>query len=260
VDLRLNDHVVLITGGGKGIGAAITRASVREGAIPVIVDRDQPACEKLFAELKLGPERGHYVIVDLQPAENCAKAVEETVQTFGRIDALVNNAGVNDGVGLEHGSPEKFIGSLQLNLLHYYNMTHFALPHLKRTQGSIVSISSKTAVTGQGNTSGYVASKGAILAMTREWAVELLPYGIRANAVVPAEVMTPLYQQWLSKFPDPEAKLKTIVAKIPFEKRMTTPDEIAAMVVFLISAQASHITGQHMYVDGGYVHLDRALT
>jgi len=260
VDLRLNDHVVLITGGGKGIGEAITRASVREGAIPVVVDKDQPACEKLFADLKLARPRGHYVIADLQRPDNCAKAVEETVQTFGRIDALVNNAGVNDGVGLEHGGPEKFIGSLQLNLLHYYNMTHFALPHLKRTRGSIVSISSKTAVTGQGNTSGYVASKGAILAMTREWAVELLPYGIRANAVVPAEVMTPLYQQWLSKFPDPEAKLKTIVAKIPFEKRMTTPDEIAAMVVFLISAQASHITGQHMYVDGGYVHLDRALT
>ena len=260
MDLRLNDHVVLITGGGKGIGAAITRASVREGAIPVVVDKDQPACEKLFADLKLARARGHYVIADLQRPDNCAKAVEETAQTFGRIDALVNNAGVNDGVGLEHGSPEKFIASLQLNLLHYYNMTHFALPHLKRTRGSIVSISSKTAVTGQGNTSGYVASKGAILAMTREWAVELLPYGIRANAVVPAEVMTPLYQQWLSKFPDPEAKLKTIVAKIPFEKRMTTPDEIAAMVVFLISAQASHITGQHMYVDGGYVHLDRALT
>jgi len=260
VDLRLNDHVVLITGGAKGIGAAITRASVREGAIPVVVDKDQPACEKLFAELKLAPERGLYVIADLQPSENCAEAVEETVHTFGRIDALVNNAGVNDGVGLEHGTPDKFVASLQLNLLHYYNMTHFALPYLKHTRGSIVSISSKTAVTGQGNTSGYVASKGAILAMTREWAVELLPYGIRANAVVPAEVMTPLYQQWLSKFPDPEAKLETITAKIPFEKRMTTPDEIAAMVVFLISGQASHITGQHMYVDGGYVHLDRALT
>jgi L-fucose dehydrogenase len=251
---------MLITGGAKGIGAAITRVSVREGAIPVIVDRDQAACEKLFTELKLVPERGHYVVADLQPAANCAKAVEETIRTFGRIDALVNNAGVNDGVGLERGSPEEFVASLRLNLLHYYNMTHFALPHLKRTRGSIVSISSKTAVTGQGNTSGYVASKGAILAMTREWAVELLAYGIRVNAVVPAEVMTPLYEQWLSKFPDPEAKLKTIAAKIPFEKRMTTPDEIAAMVVFLISAQASHITGQHMYVDGGYVHLDRALT
>jgi L-fucose dehydrogenase len=260
MDLRLNGKVVLITGGAKGIGEAITRASVREGAIPVIVDRDQPACEKLLAELNLDRTRGHFVVVDLRGAENCKKAVDETARTFGRIDALINNAGVNDGVGLEHGSPEKFVASLELNLLHYYNMTHYALPHLKLARGSVVSISSKTAVTGQGNTSGYVASKGAILGMTREWAVELLPYGIRVNAVVPAEVMTPLYRQWLSKFPDPEAKLKTITAKIPFEKRMTAPDEIAAMVLFLISAQASHITGQHMYVDGGYVHLDRALT
>jgi L-fucose dehydrogenase len=260
MDLRLNDKVVVITGGAKGIGEAITRGAVREGAIPIVLDRDQQACERLFADLKLNSSRGRYMVVELQSAESCKKAVAETAAVFERIDALVNNAGVNDGVGLEHGSPEKFVASLQLNLLHYYNMTHFALPHLKRARGSIVSIGSKTAVTGQGNTSGYVASKGAILALTREWAVELLPYRIRVNAVVPAEVMTPLYQQWVSKFPDPEAKLKTITAKIPLEKRMTTADEIAAMVLFLISSQASHITGQHMYVDGGYVHLDRALT
>lgn len=260
MDLQLKNKVVIITGGAKGIGAAITRVSVSEGAIPVVVDRDQQACDKICAQLQLTGDRGHQVVVDLQSAESCARAIDETVRRFGRIDALVNNAGVNDGIGLEQGTPEKFVGSLKLNLLHYYNMTHYAVPHLKVTGGAIVSISSKTAVTGQGNTSGYVAAKGAILALTREWAVELLPYRIRVNAVIPAEVMTPLYQQWLSTFPDPEAKFKTIVAKIPLEKRMTAPDEIAAMVIFLISAQASHITGQHMFVDGGYVHLDRAIT
>jgi L-fucose dehydrogenase len=176
--------------------------------------------------------------------------VDGTIQKLGRLDALVNNAGVNDGVGLEHGSPEKFVASLERNLVHYYAMAHHALGALKKARGSIVNISSKTAVTGQGGTSGYVASKGAILGLTREWAAELLPHGIRVNAVVPAEVMTPLYQQWL----------KTIVSKIPLEKRMTKAEEIAAMVLFLISEQASHITGQHLFVDGGYVHLDRALT
>jgi L-fucose dehydrogenase len=145
-------------------------------------------------------------------------------------------------------------------LLHYYNMAHYALPHLKRSGGSIINIASKTAVTGQGGTSGYASSKGAILALTREWAVELLPYGIRVNAVVPAEVMTALYRQWLDMFPDPEEKLKTIVAKIPLGKRMTHVEEIAAMIVFLASSKASHVTGQHVFVDGGYVHLDRALT
>src|SRR5205814_2542777 len=122
-------------------------------------------------------------------------------------------------------------------------------------------IASKTAITGQGGTSGYASAKGAILALTREWAVELLEYGIRVNAIVPAEVMTPLYQQWLSSFPNPEEKMKNIISKIPFEKRMTTPEEIAAMAVFLLSSKAAgHITGQHLFVDGGYVHLDRALS
>ena len=145
-------------------------------------------------------------------------------------------------------------------MLHYYNVAHYALPWLKKAHGTIVNISSKTAITGQGGTSGYASSKGAILALTREWAVELLAYGIRVNAVVPAEVMTPLYRQWLSSFPDPEEKLKNIVSKIPLGQRMTTPEEIAPAVLFLISSKASHITGQHIFVDGGYVHLDRALS
>jgi L-fucose dehydrogenase len=260
MNLELKDKVVVITGGAKGIGAAIARAVAQERALPVIVDRDAVAGEKLQSELDGHPSASHVVVAELNTAEACASAVEQSVKKFGRIDALVNNAGVNDGIGLEKGTPAQFVTSLQRNLLHYYNMAHYALPHLKRTGGSIVSIASKTAVTGQGGTSGYVASKGAILALTREWAVELLPYGIRANAVVPAEVMTPLYQQWLSAFPNPEEKLKTIVAKIPLGKRMTTADEIAAMVVFLISSKAGHITGQHLFVDGGYVHLDRALT
>ena len=98
------------------------------------------------------------------------------------------------------------------------------------------------------------------MALTREWAAELLPYGIRVNTVIPAEVMTPLYRHWLDTFPNPEQKLATILTKIPLQQRMTTSEEIAAMVVFLISSKSSHTTGQHLFVDGGYVHLDRALT
>jgi len=260
MDLQLKDKVVLVTGGAKGIGSAIVRAVSREGSIPVVVDSDPDAGGALRAELQASGAIGDLCVLDLCSAENCAKAVEAAVRAFGRIDALVNNAGVNDKIGLEHGSPDQYVSSLGRNLLHYYNMAHYALPHLKRSRGSIVNISSKTALTGQGGTSGYASAKGAILALTREWAAELLGYGIRVNAIVPAEVMTPLYRKWLDTFPEPDEKLKTILSKIPLEKRMTTPDEIAAMVTFLISGQAGHITGQHVFVDGGYVHLDRALT
>jgi L-fucose dehydrogenase len=260
MDLLLKDKVVVITGGAKGIGAAIARATGREGAVPVIVDRDEDATMELQKSLVDERIRCSSICVELSSAEDCARAITKTVEEFGRLDVLVNNAGVNDRVGLEQGSPEQYLASLHRNLLHYYSMAHYALQHLKQSHGCIVNISSKTALTGQGGTSGYASSKGAILALTREWAAELLPYGIRVNAIVPAEVMTPLYQQWLNTFPNPAEKREALVAKIPLGKRMTTADEIAAMVTFLISTKASHITGQHLFVDGGYVHLDRALT
>jgi len=256
MDLQLKDKVVLVTGGAKGIGAAIVRTAAGEGAIPVIVDRDAQSGAKTQSE---APRSG-LIVGELASPEFCHAAVEKAIQKFGRIDALVNNAGVNDKIGLEQGSPVLFVESLERNLLHYYNMAHYALPHLKASHGTIVNISSKTAVTGQSGTSGYVAAKGGILGLTREWAAELLGYGIRVNAVVPAEVMTPLYQQWLDTSPDPQAALRSAQARIPLGKRMTTPEEIAAMVVFLLSPQAGHITGQHIFVDGGYTHLDRALT
>jgi NAD(P)-dependent dehydrogenase (short-subunit alcohol dehydrogenase family) len=264
VDLQLGGKVVVITGGAKGIGAAIARTCAHEGAIPVVLDRDEEAGEQISSELRGGASDGggkaEFVAIDLCSAQSCREAIDRVAKTHGRIDALVNNAGINDGVGLERGTPEQFVGSLERNLLHYYNMAHFTLPFLKDARGSIINIGSKTAVTGQGGTSGYVAAKGAILGLTREWAAELLPFHIRVNAVIPAEVMTPLYRQWLSTFPNPEVKRQTIVSKIPLGQRMTDANEIASMVVFLLSSQASHITGQHLYVDGGYVHLDRALT
>ena len=260
MDLQLKDKVILVTGGAKGIGAAITRTGVDEGAIPVIVDRDEQALQQIEKELKAKHKTAFCIFAELSRPQECRRVVAETHRQLGRIDALVNNAGVNDKVGLEEGTPERYNESLERNLLHYYNMAHYALPHLKEVSGAIVNISSKTALTGQGGTSGYASAKGAILALTREWAVELLRYQIRVNAIVPAEVMTPLYRQWLDTFPNPDEKLTGITAKIPLGKRMTLADEIAWAAIFLLSPRSAHTTGQQLFVDGGYVHLDRAIT
>jgi NAD(P)-dependent dehydrogenase (short-subunit alcohol dehydrogenase family) len=260
LDLGLKDKVIVITGGAEGIGGSISEACVAEGAIPVIVNSDSPAVHAFAAKLKGMGARFELITVLLDAPESCKSTIDEILRRCGRIDALVNNAGVNDKVGLESGDPQSFLTSVQRNLWHYYSMAHYALPSLKQNHGSILNIASKTALTGQGGTSGYAASKGGVLALTREWALELLPYSIRVNAIVPSEVRTPQYDRWIATFPDSEEKLRAIVSKIPLGQRMTQPAEIASTALFLLSAQSSHTTGQHVFVDGGYVHLDRAIS
>jgi L-fucose dehydrogenase len=261
MDLGLKDKVIVVTGGGAGIGEGISRACLAEGARVVVLSRRSDNVRHFMVEMESSGARCTLIEAHLEDTDRCREAIAEAERQFGEIYGLVNNAGVNDGVGLESGSVKRFEESLRKNLIHYYALAHYALPALKRSHGSIVNISSKVALTGQGNTSGYAASKGAQLALTREWAAELLPFNVRVNAVLPAEVMTPLYERWLKTLGDPDAKLREITSKIPLGKRMTLSSEIAAAVVFLLSpTQSGHTTGQHLIVDGGYVHLDRALT
>ena len=256
MNLNLTNKIMIVTGGAKGIGQGIVKALAAENALPVIVGRNEADNLKTLESIA---NKGFQVVAELTKPEECEKAVKKIIEKFDRIDGLVNNAGVNDGVGLEHGNYEKFVASLHRNLVHYYLMAHHALPYLKISKGAIVNIGSKTAETGQGNTSGYAASNGGRNALTREWAVELLDYRIRVNEVVVAECFTPLYESWIKTFENPLEKLASITKKIPLENRMTTVEEIAAMVVFLLSEKSSHTTGQVIHVDGGYVHLDRAI-
>ncbi len=259
MNLGLNNKIIIVTGGAKGIGLGISEVLAGEGAIPYIVGRSEEDNITAVAEIIRSGGQAKYVTAELTDPHDCERAVKHIVADCGRIDGVVNNAGVNDGVGLETGNYESFMASLHKNLIHYYLIAHYALHELKKSKGAIVNIGSKTAETGQGNTSAYAASNGGRNALTREWAVELLKYGIRVNAVIVAECFTPLYETWIKTFDDPGEKLKQITEKIPFEKRMTTVEEIANMVVFLISERSSHTTGQLIYTDGGYTHLDRAL-
>jgi L-fucose dehydrogenase len=259
MDLQLNDKVIIVSGGAKGIGAGIVKTLSKEGAIPVIVGRNEQDNLATLAEIEAAGGKGYQVAAELNKPEECERVINDVIARFGRIEGLVNNAGVNDGVGLENGSYEKFMESLHRNMIHYYLLAHFALPELIKSKGPIVNISSKTAETGQGGTSAYAAANGGRNALTREWAVELLKYSIRVNAIIVAESWTPAYEKWIQTLPNPEEKLKEITDKIPFENRMTTPEELGNATAFLLSPCSSHTTGQLIHVDGGYVHLDRAL-
>jgi L-fucose dehydrogenase len=257
MDLHLKDKPIIVTGGGSGIGGAISLELAAEGAVPVILARRAPDPAFLTQLTTLSP-RAIWIKADLSRDDDCANAVTQARAHLGPIYGLVNNAGRNDGVGLDAG-PTAFRASLDQNLMHYYTLLHLLQDDIKASCGAIVNISSKTAITGQGQTSAYVAAKAAQLGLTREWAAALAPWGVRVNAVIPAEVMTPMYATWLKSFPDPEAQLATITARIPLGHRMTQDVEIAAAVTFALSPRSAHTTGQWLFVDGGYTHLDRAL-
>lgn len=259
MNLDLTNKVIIVTGGAKGIGKGIALVLASEGAIPVILGRKAIDNQIVVDEIVATGGKAFQVAAELSKPDECEKAVAAIVAQFGVIDGLVNNAGVNDGVNLEHGSYDKFIESLHKNLVHYYLMAHYALPYLIKSKGAIVNIGSKTAETGQGGTSAYAAANGGRNALTREWAVEMLKYSIRVNAVIVAECYTPMYDAFIKTLPNPEGKIAEINKTIPLENRMTTAEEIANMVAFLLSQRSSHTTGQLIYVDGGYTHLDRAI-
>ena len=249
MDLELVERVVLVSGGSSGIGEAIVRQFLNEG------------CRVINTSLKppidpINHEHYHFIQADLTTPDNCQKVITEVLQQFQGIDVLVNNAGVNDMVGLS-APPEQFLVSLQKNLLHYFSLAHYAADSIKARTGNIINIGSKVSVTGQKGTSGYAAAKGGINSLTREWALELAENGVRVNAVIPAEVATPQYESWLQKQKGSEPLLNQFQELIPLDNRLTQPEEVADLVVFLASARASHITGQLLFVDGGYTHLDR---
>ena len=248
MNLYLKDKVIVISGGASGIGEGIANVLLDEGAIVAIIDINESKNKNIYS-----------VIADLNDPNQCKTAIETVVSKFGKIDGLVNNAGVNDSINLENGNYDLFLKSLHKNLIHYYLLAQHALPYLKESAGSIVNISSKTAETGQGNTSAYAAANGGRNAITREWAVELLKYNIRVNAVIVAECYTPMYEKWIQSQANPNEKLKAIELNIPLGNRFTTANEIGQTVSFLLSPASSHTTGQLIHVDGGYVHLDRAI-
>ena len=250
MDLQLKNRVALVSGGSSGIGHAIVHRLLSEGCYVANVSLEPPA---------LSAEGSLYLQADLCDPEQCQSVVMRVLEEYSSLDILVNNAGFNDGVGLT-SAPAQFMHSLRRNILHYFSLMHYSLDALKASAGAVINIGSKVSVTGQRGTSGYAAAKGGVNSLTREWALELAKDGVRVNAVIPAEVLTPLYEKWLSRQSCPVESRQKIEASIPLERRYTQPEEVADMAVYLASARASHITGQLIFVDGGYTHLDRRAT
>lgn len=260
MDLNLKNKVVVITGaaGIRGsIGETMLRDLVKEGAIPAIIDRNARGFEYVKEIQDQGVD-AIFCQTNLSDPIAIENAIKTIAEKYKRIDVVINNVGVNDGAGLD-ATYEEFMESLKLNLVSYFMIVKHAVPYLKESKGNILNIGSKVALTGQGGTSGYAAAKGGVLGLTREWAVDLIKYSIRVNAIIIAESWTPAYDNWIKTLENGEEKLKTIVEKIPFENRMTTPEEISDTCLFTISERSSHTTGQFITVDGGYVNLDRSL-
>jgi L-fucose dehydrogenase len=259
MDLHLANKVFVVSGGAKGIGAGIMQQLAAEGAIAIAVGRSPDAGRELVNSILEDDGKAEFYALEMTDSTAVQQTVNAIYQTHGRIDGVINNAGRNDAIGLRH-SVEDFECSLRNNLVQVFSLTHHCLDALIASKGVIINIGSKCSLTGQGGTSGYAAAKGGMNALTREWALDLAKYSIRVNCLIVAEVITPLYEAWLAKTPDPDEARRQLNATIPFGKRTTTIEEIADMVSFIASPRSSHTTGQILHVDGGYVHFDRAYT
>jgi L-fucose dehydrogenase len=259
VDLHLSDKVVIVTGGTKGIGEGIVRSMAAEGANVLMVNRDGPEGPAIEQELTGQGLKVTYLAAELTEAPECRMVVDSALARFGRIDVIVNNAGFNNQLDLR-SEPEAFMKGLSDNLIHYYSLVHYSHDSLIQNSGNVVNIGSHVSITGQGHTSAYVAAKGAIDGLTREWAAYFCDKGVRVNCLVPGSVWTNSYVRWAAQFPDPAERRRMAETNIPLGRRMTTIEEFADMVAFVASDRASHLTGQIIVNDGGYCHLDRVLT
>jgi len=262
MELKLKDKVIIVTGGSKGIGAGIVRSFASENTITVIVNRPGKEGPELEKEINSSGKKAIFIPAELNKDSECKKVIDMTISNFGRIDVLVNNAGYNDSCGIDK-TPIQFMDSVHNNLFHYYALVHYGLKYLIKTKGNIINIGSHVSVNGQGNTSGYAAAKGAINALTREWAVDFLKYTIRVNCIIPGGVWTNAFKRWADRIEDPverEKAVKYISDRIPLGRRFTSTEEMADTVVFIASDRSSHTTGEIIFPDGGYTHLDRACT
>lgn len=250
--MRFLDKVVVITGGAAGIGRGCVEVFHSEGGRVVIIDRDHVAAERLANTLcTLRTDSAMAIQCDVADPLQLQQAIADAANAFGKIDCLINNAGIHPpDTPLEQMTLDEMRHVFAVNFDSTFVASQSALPYLRQTRGSIINMSSMTAVLGQRNSAAYAASKGAQLSFTKALALEVATEGIRVNAVLPSNVDTPLMRAWASTLEDPQGALQRIAQLQPLG-RMAAPKEIGRVCLFLASEDASFITGQGIEADGG---------
>jgi NAD(P)-dependent dehydrogenase (short-subunit alcohol dehydrogenase family) len=243
-------RTVLVTGAARGIGRATAERFAGAGAFVVLVDRDGGEAEAVAKIICGTGRRALAIAADVADGPAVRAAVDAGVRAFGRLDVLVNNAGIHFARAIDEYTDAEIDRVLSVNLKGALHAVRAAVPHLRTSRGSIVSVSSMTGLVGQDRGAVYVATKGALISLTKALALELAPSGVRVNCVCPAGVDTPLMRSWAATLPNPEAVLREQAA-MHLTNRLATPEEIAEAIAFLASPSAAFITGIALPVDGG---------
>jgi NAD(P)-dependent dehydrogenase (short-subunit alcohol dehydrogenase family) len=243
-------RTVLITGAAKGIGLATARQFAKTGAAVALVDRDRQGVADAAAEIEQQGGRCVAIAADVAKGADVARAVERAVSACGSLDVLVGNAGIHFARRIDEYTDEEWDRIFDVNLKGPFHLVRAALPALRQSKGTIVFVASMTALVGQDRGAAYVASKGALVSLTKALAIELAPDGIRVNCVCPAGVDTPLMREWAATLPNPDEVLRSQAA-MHLTNRLASPDEIASTILFLASPAASFITGITLPVEGG---------
>jgi NAD(P)-dependent dehydrogenase (short-subunit alcohol dehydrogenase family) len=248
--MRLKDKVAIVTGSSKGIGEGIARVFAAEGAAVALCSRNEAEGLQVRDAIVADGGRAVYIRTDVTDLAALRTLVDGTVKAFGRIDVVVNNAGYHISESVEETTPETFQFLIDTNLRSGFFLSQYALPHLKKTRGNILFISSMCALTGVGRAAAYCATKGGQISLAKNMAIDLAQYGIRVNSILPGWVQTPLVDEWFSRQPDPERSRRDVEKQHPVGY-ISSIEECGKAALYLASDDASFLTGIDLEFDGG---------
>jgi NAD(P)-dependent dehydrogenase (short-subunit alcohol dehydrogenase family) len=249
--MRLTGKVAIITGAGSGIGQASALLFAAEGARVVVVDNVPRGGRETVTQIRRAGGEAIFVETDVSRADAVEKMVRETVETYGGIDILFNNAAVTLPASVVDASEEIWDRTMAIDLKGVFLPSKYAIPHMiAGGGGSIINTASMCGLVASPNQAPYSAAKGGVVALTRQMAIDYAPHGIRVNGIAPSEVRTPMFLGFINRAADPEKKMQELVARIPMG-RVAEPEELARVALFLASDESSYITGVTLPVDGG---------